>query len=796
MACECECGHHHDWDEEEDDEALRVDLSNRPIAPLPLRKRQRLSAESSASVAELQSGIAALRLSSPAAVREPSSGSEGDDDRTARDARAASRAHERGALAAGNRGGGGGGRRNDDEDDGGGHEHGGGDERNEEAWDRWLSKRADPLEASRDPDRVAGEAPDESTKTTNSLDPGSTGSESPPTSPALSDGKKPILFGNEGQRIVQSLATANSFSPAGLFGGLGLATLHPSLAPSVAERHFDDDEDGDEDSYGVVDRTRPPVEPTMASQVSATALGLGESNKKKRKIPGLAQGGPARDGDTADDAAPVQSSPSAPFSGEFKPSNGPLAPVNPPTTAEAALAKLRIRPPHISLCDNCISARRAHRKRLRATAAKQHPLALPPVPAFVPPAMPKEGPPPLPPGSGLKGSKAIKLAMKAAKEREKEKERVRNLFAHVRVPNLFDPHGTANPPPSVVTRAIKADLDRRRGESEPSEASLVHAKPQSLDLFTFVERPPSVVELRWTAVNDQKERLKAAKERAARAREEEERRRHDKEEKMMRAEAAGTVEAPPAPLPPAPPVPAPAPAPNSTKRTPTAAPRPVNAPASAPAPAPAAPTSSLPAPSTSSAVSPPLVPPPDVALPSPPAASSLPPTPSRKPTAKKGRKKRSAHANALNVHHRDNYVPSRLPSHTPSTNGVAHDANGTPYLTSWPASDEALASAGPYASTCGAGHFCGPDEWLCLFCEYELFYGEEPLLYRAVRKRHNVLKVRQKAKDRATKATHGGASAASSATDPGPGAPVEASTSSGMAPPDEVDDLPPLEEND
>jgi len=321
MACECECGHHHDWDEEEDDEALRVDLSNRPIAPLPLRKRQRLSAESSASVAELQSGIAALRLSSPAAApHDPGSGSDGDDDRTARDARAASRARERGSLAAGSRAGGGG--RRDDGDDGGGHEHGGGDERNEEAWDRWLSKRADPLEVSRDPDRVAGEAPDESTKTTNSLDPGSTGSESPPTSPALSDGKKPILFGNEGQRIVQSLATANSFSPAGLFGGLGLATLHPSLAPSVAERHFDEDEDGDEDSYGVVDRTRPPVEPTMASQVSATALGLGESNKKKRKIPGLAQGGPVRDGDVADDAAPVQASPSAPFSGEFKPSNG------------------------------------------------------------------------------------------------------------------------------------------------------------------------------------------------------------------------------------------------------------------------------------------------------------------------------------------------------------------------------------------------------------------------------------------------------------------------------------------
>lgn len=460
----------------------------------------------------------------------------------------------------------------------------------------------------------------------------------------------------------------------------------------------------------------------------------------------------------------------------------------------------------MSLCDACISARRARRKRQRSTAAKHHPLALPTAPAFVPPAMPKEGPPPLPPGSGLKGSKAIKLAMKAAKEREKEKERVRNLFAHVRVPNLYDPRGMANPPPSVVTRAIKADLDQRRKEGVPSTAdgdengsvSLLSAAPRSLDLFTFSERPPSVVELRWTAVNEQKERLKAAKERAARAREEEDRRRREKEEKE-RVEAAVAAEAPPPPPPAVVPAAAPAQVVAPVKRSPAAAPRPGTA--KAPTPAALLPPTSL---STSA---PPPAPPPAVALPSPPTPP-LPPTPARKPATKKGRKKRSAHANALNVHHRDNYVPSRLPSHTSSTNGVAHDANGTPYLTSWPASEEALASAGPYASTCGAGHFCGPDEWLCLFCEYELFYGEESLLYRAVRRRHNVLKVRKKAKDRATKATQGGASASASAsasTDAAaaaaPPAPSSASsvasTSSHVAAPAaDGDEMPPLEEND
>ncbi|BGP44751.1 hypothetical protein JCM10450v2_000565 [Rhodotorula kratochvilovae] len=787
MVCECECGHHHEWDT--DDEALRVDLANRPIAPLPLRKRQRLDAAAASSVADLQSGIAALRVSAPA-PHDSSSESEGDDDRLARDARAAARARELSSLT--------GGRGAGAADVEHGHGGGGGDEADEQAWDHWLSQHADPLEVSRDPDRTAGEAPDESTKTTNSLDPGSTTSESPPTSPALSashgrDGKKPgepILFGGEGQRIVKSLATASSFSPAGLFGGLGLATLHPSLAPPAAERHFDEDEDGDEDSYGVVDRTRPPVEPSMSSQVAATALGLGESNKKKRKIPGLnlAQG-MGREGDAVDDFAPVEASaPTVP--GEFKPANGPLAPVNPPTTAEAALAKLRVRPPHVSLCDACISARRRRRKRLRSTAAKQHPLALPDAPAFVPPAMPKEGPPPLPPGSGLKGSKAIKLAMKAAKEREKEKERIRKLFAHVRLPDLFDPQGTANPPPSVVTRAIKADLDRRRKDGMPPgddddvrAASLVHATPRALDLFVFSERPPPVIESRWNAVNDQKERLRAAKERAARAREEEERRRREKEEKE-RVEAAVAAEDPPAP--PAAPTVAPVPTAHApARRTPSATPRPAAAlPAPAPAPAP------LPPAPVAAPASLPPAPPPSAALPAPPAPP-LPPTPTRKPAAKKGRKKRAAHANALNVHHRDNYIPSRLPSHTPSANGVAHDANGTPYLTSWPASEEALASAGPYASTCGGGHFCGPDEWLCLFCEYELFYGEEPLLYKAIRKRHNILKVRKKAKDRATKATQGAPGTSAAATD----APATPSTSEAPPPPDdEVDEAPPLED--
>ncbi|GAA5995102.1 uncharacterized protein JCM10292_004540 [Rhodotorula paludigena] len=760
-ACECECGHHA-WDEPV--EASPADLANRAIRPLPLRKRQRVDQSGQLPV-EVHQGVAALSLSSAAL---PESGSESDsDDRLARDARAAARAREASALTAG--------RRAASRSSGSRNEHGEADGRE---WDDWLAAQHHPLplDVSRDPERTSGEAPDHSTQTTNSLDPGSTSSDSPPTSPALSGSDSHNLFGDEGQRIAKSLATASSFSPAGLFGGLGLATLHPSLAPPVAERHFDEDEDGDEDSYGVVDRSRPPVEPTFASQASATALGLGESNKKKRKIPGLSIGSaPPRDADTS--VEPVQPpAPVAPVtrpeptpSSEFKSSKGPLAPVNPPTTAEAALAKLRIRPPHVSLCDICFTNRRHRRKRFRASAVKQHPLALPDAPAFVPPAMPREGPAPM---AGVKGSKAIKLAMKAAKEREKEKERVRMLFAHVRVPdNLYDPKGKADPPPSVVTRAIKADLDRRKKDGVPMGAeggdSLLDSATHALDLFTFAERPPPLVEQRWNAVNDQKDRLKAAKERAARAREEEDKRRREKEERE-RAEAAAAAEAPP-PAPATAPAAATAPRAAASAAAPartSAAPRAATAPATAPAvPAPAAPATPV-------AVPPAPTPPPAAALPPPPPPPPLP----RKGSSKKGRKKRSAHANALNVHHRDNYVPSRLPSHVTPTPGP-HD--GTPQLTSWPASEEALASAGPYASTCGGGHFCGHDEWLCLFCEYELFYGEESLLYKAIRKRKNVLKVRRKAQARAHKATGAAAgeaapaAASTSAAVPSPAAPAD-----------------------
>ncbi|KAL7343894.1 tRNA guanine-N1-methyltransferase [Rhodotorula toruloides] len=650
-------------------------------------------------------------------------------------------------------------------------------------YDRWP-RQDEPLVVPRDPNRSGRDDASEYES--------SPGSPASTTSSALSVqlpvyAQTGVLFGDEGKRIVDSLATASSFSSAGLFGGLGLATLHPALAPAVAERHYEEDEDGDEDTYGIVDRSRPPVEPSPVSQAGAAALVTGGSNKKKRKIPGMlaAQN---NDVDDASDgyAPPVESTQevSIPVPGTpapFRSSRGPLAPANPPTTVEAALAKLRIRPPHISLSDSVSSSRRHRRKRMRTSAAKQPPLPLPAAPSFVPPAMPREGPRPMP---GMKGSKAIKLAMKAEKEREKEKERIRQLFAHVRVPDLLDPEGKANPPPSVVTRAIKADLDRRKKEGKPGKvdtdayptppgssdegedvdasAPPIPSTPPQLDLFTFVEYPPEVIESRWTALNDQKERLRAAKERAAKARDEEERRRKEKEEKE-RADAAAAAANPAPKSAPAPP-PAVPPTPHATPKRNTTVPA---RPAQPPVPA--------------SAAAPPAEQP---AAPAPPPAVPLPPAPPAPPvrtaTKKKGKKKRSAHANALNVHHRDNYVPSRLPSTPQQT----HDGSTSAHMLSWPASDEALASAGPYAGTCGGGHFCGPDEWLCLFCEYELFYGEEPLLLKAVRKRKGVLKVRKQARERASKAAQGAPPATTTST-PAPAATAnDASPAPAAVPPD------------
>ncbi|GAA6023601.1 hypothetical protein JCM11491_006050 [Sporobolomyces phaffii] len=788
--CECDCGHH-DWDDESAVGESAYDVRDRKIHPLPKRKRLVDSAPRPEPGLSAQSGASGW-------VSEPGSDSDEDDigDVDERHTRASmsKRAGQDPAL---------------DVRTSGEQEYGDG----RTAYPP-RKRTESPAAHRRLPRRPSGSPP---TSASRAAPPHSAGPESPldylGAEPVEddSDGTRSYgFFGEEGYKIARSLSSASSFSTAGLFGGLGLANLHPATGTGAGDRHYaeeeeeeDFEEDGDEDTYGVVDRSRPPVEPTHATTIAATALGPGPSsgsgsNKKKRKIPGIAATSVPAGSSTLPEQPPPSTIPPpqsrtrareeepSPSRGDHShhPSNNewlPMrAPVNPPTTAKAALAKLRIRPPHVSLCSSCFSTRRHRRKRLKHNGTKQRPLGLPAAPNFVPPAMPREGPPKLPPGSGLKGSKALKAAAKLAKEREKEKERIRKLFAGIKIPNLYDPYDRIQVPMFGVRMLIGSSVKRTLAdmrENARKQQQQTHDKssssgyptppassddgedghsfpwawdcyPPTLESFEFRRSAPEAIESRWTHLNEQKDRVKAAKERATKARQEEKERKREKDERE-KAEKAAAVAVPPTP------VPTPQRKPHAPSPHPLPQPRDVP-PSSSTSP----PTASRipPLPSSPPGDSPPA-PPPAFALPSPPLAGHSPPL-SRKTPLKKGRKKRAAHANAHNVHHRDNYVPSRIPAATTVQTTNHHpqsqssgDASLGPM--SWPASDAAIAAAGPYAATCGGGHYCDPDEWLCLFCEYQLFYGEEPALYRAMRKRKGVLKVRHKAKDRAMKATQG-----------------------------------------
>lgn len=138
----------------------------------------------------------------------------------------------------------------------------------------------------------------------------------------------------------------------------------------------------------------------------------------------------------------------------------------------------------------------------------------------------------------------------------------------------------------------------------------------------------------------------------------------------------------------------------------------------------------------------------------------------RKPPPRKGgKKKRAAHANANNVHHRDNYVPSRpvrsstaatstrqtntaVPMLRPGASLDLVDPN-SPFYVSGPESHPQLGNSGltPF--------FAGMEEWLCTFCEAKILYGSTSNVSEMVRKRKGVLKVRKRAQERAAKAASG-----------------------------------------
>ncbi|KAF8836955.1 hypothetical protein BDN67DRAFT_973543 [Paxillus ammoniavirescens] len=126
-------------------------------------------------------------------------------------------------------------------------------------------------------------------------------------------------------------------------------------------------------------------------------------------------------------------------------------------------------------------------------------------------------------------------------------------------------------------------------------------------------------------------------------------------------------------------------------------------------------------------------------------------TPSEK-TRGDRRKKRDGLAIVSNPHHRNNYVPSRLPS-----SGQANPAQATlnaqnslgPHPLRFlsaeiPARRRKKDAAAPKAQLVNP-----TDEWICPRCEYSLLYGDGPEYHRAIRSRKQILRRRRRAQERA-----------------------------------------------
>lgn len=158
------------------------------------------------------------------------------------------------------------------------------------------------------------------------------------------------------------------------------------------------------------------------------------------------------------------------------------------------------------------------------------------------------------------------------------------------------------------------------------------------------------------------------------------------------------------------------------------------------------------------------------------------------------KKKRSALANASNPHHLRNYVPSRLPNsgqHGGGLNGASQQQQS--WVSSLPV--QFLSAEIPRRRKQKGGEPVAPpatqvpltnpaDEWICAFCEYDLFYGDDVRYRRAVRNRKKILRRRRRARDRAAAAASGRMNAtvapASAAVPVPPPAPGSAPVVSGV----------------
>lgn len=122
------------------------------------------------------------------------------------------------------------------------------------------------------------------------------------------------------------------------------------------------------------------------------------------------------------------------------------------------------------------------------------------------------------------------------------------------------------------------------------------------------------------------------------------------------------------------------------------------------------------------------------------------------------KKKRSALANASNPHHLRNYVPSRLPHSGPVDGSLVSGNNILPLPVRF------LSAEIPAKGPRGNRKVVAPlvqitqpaEEWICAFCEYDLFYGDDAAYRKAVRNRKKVLRRRRRAAERAAAAASGG----------------------------------------
>ena len=123
------------------------------------------------------------------------------------------------------------------------------------------------------------------------------------------------------------------------------------------------------------------------------------------------------------------------------------------------------------------------------------------------------------------------------------------------------------------------------------------------------------------------------------------------------------------------------------------------------------------------------------------------------------KKKRSTLANASNPHHLRNYVPSRLPSSAQTAAPNVLNVNAQNYLGPMPLRF-LTAEIPPRRKKSSGAHptsqLTNPaEEWICAFCEYGLFYGDDQGYRRAIRNRKKILRRRRRARERAAAAASG-----------------------------------------